>query len=133
MSILPNIKIIKFIGNIPQSFRVLYIASRTHSRTHSTLQERIMKTLSVAVLFLATIASAHAFAQTKTRAQVYQELIQAQQDGRDFVTDTSYPDVNPIFAHQLEQQQKARMARNQTANANSAAAEPAANSSSATN
>lgn len=91
-----------------------------------------MKTLSVAVLFLATIASAHAFAQTKTRAQVYQELIQAQQDGRDFVTDTSYPDVNPIFAHQLEQQ-KARLARNQTANANPAAPEPAANSSSATN
>ena len=92
-----------------------------------------MKTLSVAVLFLATIASVHAFAQTKTRAQVYQELIQAQQDGRDFVTDTSYPDVNPIFAHQLEQQQKARLGRNQTANANSAAPEPAANSSSATN
>ena len=96
-----------------------------------------MKTLSVAVLFLATIASAHAFAQTKTRAQVYQELIQAQQDGRDFVTDTSYPDVNPIFAHQLEQQQEARMAHNQTANANAvASAVPsaaAANSPSATN
>jgi hypothetical protein len=93
-----------------------------------------MKTLSVAVLFLATIASAHAFAQTKTRAQVYQELIQAQQDGRDFVTDTSYPDVNPIFAHQLEQQQQeARLAHNQTANANAVASAAAANSSSATN
>jgi hypothetical protein len=96
-----------------------------------------MKTLSVAVLFLATIASAHAFAQTKTRAEVYQELIQAQQDGRDFVTDTSYPDVNPIFAHQLEQQQEARLAHHQTANANAvASAVPsaaAANSSSATN
>jgi len=75
-----------------------------------------MKTLSVAVLFLATIATAHAFTQTKTRAQVYQELIQAQQDGRDYVTDTSYPDVNPIFAHQLEQQQEARLAQNQTTN-----------------
>ena len=96
-----------------------------------------MKTLSVAVLFLATIASAHAFAQTKTRAQVYQELIQAQQDGRDFVTDTSYPDVNPIFAHQLEQQQEARRAHNQAANANAVASEvpsaASANSSSATN
>jgi hypothetical protein len=96
-----------------------------------------MKTLSVAVLFLATIASAHAFAQTKTRAQVYQELIQAQQDGRDFVTDTSYPDVNPIFAHQLKQQQEARLAHNPAANANAmASAVPsaaAANSSSATN
>jgi hypothetical protein len=76
-----------------------------------------MKTLTVAVIFLATIASASAFAQSKTRAQVYQELIQAQQDGRDFVTDTSYPDVNPIFTHQLEQQQQARLAQNQTTNA----------------
>ncbi len=91
-----------------------------------------MKTLSVAVLFLATIASAHAFAQTKTRAQVYQELIAAQQDGRDFVTDTSYPDVNPIFAHQLEQQE-ARLAQNQTTNANTVASSSASNSSSATN
>ena len=92
-----------------------------------------MKALSVAVLFLATIASAHAFAQTKTRAQVYQELIAAQQDGRDFVTDTSYPDVNPIFAHQLEQQQEARLAQNQTAKPNAVASATAANSSSATN
>ncbi|CAN7577800.1 DUF4148 domain-containing protein [Caballeronia sp. LjRoot29] len=91
-----------------------------------------MKTLSVAVLFLATIASAHAFAQTKTRAEVYQELIAAQQDGRDFVTDTSYPDVNPIFAHQLEQQE-ARLAQNQTTNANTVASSSASNSSSATN
>jgi hypothetical protein len=90
-----------------------------------------MKTLSVAVLFLATIASAHAFAQTKTRAQVYQELIAAQQDGRDFVTDTSYPDVNPIFAHQLEQQQKARLAQNQPTNGVASAS--ATNSPSATN
>ena len=97
-----------------------------------------MKILSVAVLFLATIASAHAFAQTKTRAQVFQELIQAQQDGRDFVTDTSYPDVNPIFAHQLEQQQQqqqqeARLAQNQAANANAVASATASNSVSATN
>src|SRR5471030_309459 len=129
MLILPTIKIIKFIGNNPRPFRVLSIASCTQS----TSQERTMKTLSVAVLFLATIASAHAFAQTKTRAQVYQELIAAQQDGRDFVTDTSYPDVNPIFAHQLEQQQEARLAQNQTTKPNAVASATAANSSSATN
>ena len=92
-----------------------------------------MKTLSVAVLFFAAIASAHAFAQTKTRAQVYQELIAAQQDGRDFVTDTSYPDVNPIFAHQLEQQQEARQAQNQTTNTNAVASATTSNSPSATN
>lgn len=74
-----------------------------------------MKALAVVVLSVATLASASAFAQSKTRAQVYQELIQAQQDGRDYVTDTSYPDVNPIFSHQLEQQQ-ARLAQQQSAN-----------------
>lgn len=80
-----------------------------------------MKALAVVVLALATLASASAFAQSKTRAQVYQELIQAQQDGRDFVTDTSYPEVNPIFAHQLEQQQ-ARLAQQQTTNVAASAA-----------
>jgi hypothetical protein len=77
-----------------------------------------MKILSVAILFLATVATAHAFTQTKTRVQVYQELIQAQRDGRDYVTDTSYPDVNPIFTQQLEQQQEARLAQKQTNNVN---------------
>ncbi len=75
-----------------------------------------MKAFAVAVLALAALASASTFAQTKTRAEVYQELIQAQKDGRDFVTDTSYPDVNPVFAHQLEQQQ-ARLAQQQTTSA----------------
>ncbi|AMM17376.1 hypothetical protein AX768_24490 [Burkholderia sp. PAMC 28687] len=72
-----------------------------------------MKALAITLVAIATIASANAFAQTKTRAEVYQELIQAQKDGRDFVTDTSYPDVNPIFAHQLEQQQT-RLAQEQS-------------------
>lgn len=75
-----------------------------------------MKVLAIAIVAIATIASANAFAQTKTRAEVYQELIQAQKDGRDFVTDTSYPDVNPLFAHQLEEQQT-RLAQEQTNNA----------------
>jgi hypothetical protein len=30
-----------------------------------------------------------------------------------FVTDTSYPDVNPIFAHQLAQRQQAQLAQRQ--------------------
>jgi hypothetical protein len=81
-----------------------------------TAQEQEMKAFAAAVLALAALASASTFAQSKTRAEVYQELIQAQQDGRDFVTDTSYPDVNPIFAHQLEQQQ-ARLVQQQTTSA----------------
>jgi predicted RNase H-like HicB family nuclease len=59
--------------------------------------------LSVVIL----AASSSAFAQGKTRAEVYQELIEAQQNGLDYVTDTSYPDVNPIFAQQVAQHKEA--------------------------
>jgi len=56
--------------------------------------------LSMMLLASAGIASTAA-AQEKTRAQVRQELIQAENNGLRFVTDTSYPDVNPIFAQQM--------------------------------
>ncbi|MEX3813107.1 DUF4148 domain-containing protein [Paraburkholderia sp. BR13439] len=63
-----------------------------------------MKKLSfVALSFVVLAASSSAFAQAKTRAQVYQELIEAQQNGLDYVTDASYPDVSPVFARQVEQ------------------------------
>ena len=42
-----------------------------------------------------------ASAQGLTRAQVRQELIEAQANGSQFVTDSSYPDVSPIFAQQV--------------------------------
>ncbi|WP_206995666.1 DUF4148 domain-containing protein [Trinickia mobilis] len=63
-----------------------------------------MKMHLVAALSLALLASAgiatSASAQEKTRAEVRQELIQAENNGSRFVTDTSYPAVNPIFAQQ---------------------------------
>ncbi len=59
--------------------------------------------LSVAVL----AASSSAFAQGKTRAEVYQELIEAQQNGLNYVTDASYPDVSPVFAQQVAQHREA--------------------------
>jgi hypothetical protein len=49
--------------------------------------------LAVCLLLLGTNA---ALAQGKTRAQVYQELVEAKRNGLDFVTDASYPDVAPI-------------------------------------
>jgi hypothetical protein len=61
-----------------------------------------MKKVAFAVLSVAVLASSSAFAEGKTRAQVYQELIEAQQNGLDYVTDSSYPQVNPIFAQQVE-------------------------------
>jgi hypothetical protein len=41
-----------------------------------------------------------AFAQEKTRAEVRQELIQAENNGLHFVTDTSYPGIKPNFEQQ---------------------------------
>ncbi|ACC70384.1 DUF4148 domain-containing protein [Paraburkholderia phymatum] len=57
-------------------------------------------TVSIATLVSTGFASS-AFAQQKTRADVRQELIQAEQDGSQFVTDASYPDVAPIYQQQV--------------------------------
>lgn len=43
----------------------------------------------------------NAQAQEKTRAQVRQELIEAEHNGLNFVSETSYPDVAPIFQQQV--------------------------------
>jgi hypothetical protein len=76
-----------------------------------------MKKLAFAALSVAVLAmSSSAFAEGKTRAEVYQELIDAQQNGLDYVTDTSYPEVNPIFAQQV-QQHKSALAAQTTGNA----------------
>ncbi len=61
-----------------------------------------MLTMSVAVLASTSVFS-NAFAQEKTRAEVRQELIQAENNGLRFVTDASYPDVSPIYEQQVAQ------------------------------
>jgi hypothetical protein len=55
--------------------------------------------LSVVLLASAGIVS-NASAQEKTRAQVRQELIQAEVDGSGFVTDASYSGIAPVLAQQ---------------------------------
>lgn len=71
-----------------------------------------MKKIAFAALSVAVLAaSSSVFAEGKTRAEVYQELIRAQQDGLDYVTDTSYPDVNPVFAQQVQQRKDALAAQ----------------------
>ena len=74
-----------------------------------------MKKYLVIAISLATLASSSAFSQGKTRAEVYQELIEAQQNGLNFVTDTSYPDVNPIYATQVALMKREHLARQNTA------------------
>jgi len=66
------------------------------------MNKRYVFGLSMLLLASAGIAS-NASAQEKTRAEVRQELIQAENNGLRFVTNTSYPDVNPIFAQQAAQ------------------------------
>jgi len=67
-----------------------------------------MKKIAFAALSVVVLAaSSNVFAQGKSRAEVYQELIQAQQNGLDYVTDASYPDVSPVFAHMVEQHKQA--------------------------
>ncbi|NPT46431.1 DUF4148 domain-containing protein [Paraburkholderia sp. 1N] len=70
-----------------------------------------MKKIAIAAISLVALMSSGAFAQSKTRAEVYQELIEAQQNGLNYVTDTSYPDVNPIFAAQVARMKQERLAK----------------------
>lgn len=53
------------------------------------------------ILFAGAGVAINVQAQEKTRAQVRQELIDAEHNGRDFVSDTSYPDVAPIYEQQV--------------------------------
>ncbi len=71
-----------------------------------------------AVVCLAVLASTSVFAQGKTRAEVYQELVDAQQNGLNYVTDTSYPDVNPMFAPQVARMKQQHVAQAKAATGN---------------
>jgi purine nucleoside permease len=86
-----------------------------------------MKKIVLAALSIAVLASSSAFAEGKTRAQVYQELIEAQQNGLDYVTDSSYPAVNPIFAQQVARLQQ--QAADSSANASKVVGVDVSNSS----
>jgi hypothetical protein len=59
---------------------------------------------SITMLSFASAAYASAVhAEGLTRDQVRQQLIEAQRNGLNFVTDASYPDVSPVYQHQVEQ------------------------------
>jgi hypothetical protein len=62
----------------------------------------IRRPLVVSLIALGCIgALSTASAQGLTRAQVREQLIEAQANGSQFVTDASYPDVSPVFAQQV--------------------------------
>jgi hypothetical protein len=65
--------------------------------------------MSIRRVLIATLVAAasvgavtQASAQGLTREEVRQQLIEAEANGSRFVTDTSYPDVSPIFAQQVQ-------------------------------
>lgn len=60
-----------------------------------------MKALSLIVMSAAVLMSSSAFAQGLTRAEVKQQLIEAQQNGSQYVTNASYPDISPVYASQV--------------------------------
>ncbi|KVT35462.1 DUF4148 domain-containing protein [Burkholderia ubonensis] len=62
--------------------------------------------VSIAMLCAAGFAT-QASAQGKTRAEVRQELIDAENHGLRFVTDASYPDVSPLYQTQVDRMQAA--------------------------
>ncbi len=66
------------------------------------MKKRTAIALSMALLAAAGIETS-ASAHEKTRAEVRQELIQAENDGTRFVTETSYPDVARIYQMQAAQ------------------------------
>ncbi|GAB7522921.1 DUF4148 domain-containing protein [Paraburkholderia sp. 2C] len=70
-----------------------------------------MKVFSIAAVCLGFLASTHVFAQGKTRAEVYQELVEARKNGLDYVTDTSYPDIDPMFAQEVARMKQQRVAQ----------------------
>ena len=58
--------------------------------------------------------------KVRPRAEVDQELIEPQQNSLNYITETSYPDVNPMFTAQVAHM-KQQLAQQDAATANSAA------------
>jgi hypothetical protein len=88
--------------------------TRLHTAQH--VKEMTMKKFAMFALALAAFSSANVFAQGKTRAEVYQELVEAKQNGLDFVTDASYPEVSPAYKDTvayLKQQALAKQGKQQ--------------------
>jgi hypothetical protein len=81
--------------------------------------KKITKFAMSAVL-LASVSSA-AFADGRTRAQVEQDLAVAEQNGSQYVTDTSYPSVAPVYREEVAALRQGQANTALAANAASAA------------
>jgi len=101
------------------------VSTHCYRTTHSGTA---MKKSAMVAISLVVLASSSAFAQGKTRAEVYQELIEAQQNGLNYITESSYPDVNPLFAAQVARMKEKHLIQQNAAKApNTGMAESTAN------
>jgi opacity protein-like surface antigen len=64
-----------------------------------------MKKIALFMMSAAVLASSSAFAQAQglTRVEVRQQLVEAEQNGSQFVSNTSYPDVARIYTNRAAQ------------------------------
>jgi hypothetical protein len=65
-----------------------------------------MKKLAWLTLSAAVLVSSSAFAQGLTRSEVRQQLVEAEQNGSEYVSNASYPDISPVFQDQAANQRK---------------------------
>ncbi|WP_429345526.1 hypothetical protein [Paraburkholderia sp. GAS42] len=82
--------------------------------THCMSQNGVksaMKEFSVAVLSLSVVASSGACARVTTPSGICHGLIETQPNGPNNVTETSCPDVNPIFTEQVTRVKQAHLAQ----------------------
>jgi len=63
-----------------------------------------MKTLALLTFSATVLVSSSAFAQGLTRSEVRQQLVEAQQNGSEYVSNAYYPDIGPVFQNQAENQ-----------------------------
>ena len=70
-----------------------------------------MKSIITFALASAVLVCSAAQAQGLSRAEVKQQLIEAQAKGSRYVTETSYPDVHPAFAHLVKVKADAQAAQ----------------------
>ncbi|KVE28484.1 hypothetical protein WS67_06950 [Burkholderia singularis] len=70
-----------------------------------------MKAKFLTAALAAAIVSPATFADMpvgKTRAEVYQELVEAKANGLDYITDASYPEISPFYAHRFANKTKSQ-------------------------
>ena len=76
-----------------------------------------MKIVASVAMSAALLVSSGAFAEGLTRAEVRAQLVAAEQNGSQLVTDASYPDVGSVYQNQVAQRPSGNVDAEADANA----------------